>query len=1008
MTAPYRREVQTKEEPSSTIEVYTKEGKKTTTILFNRNKTTFMFITLIAIILCSNIMGVLFERHKLDDLSITSTSFPTNFSQGEEQSNALGTSAQKGILYKTSKTCVITIAPMNDFGSVWNLYDSIVKSSPSIPCFIWFMSDDANTNNTLVQSGRKEIREIIDNKDRFSKFQLVTLTEIEDSRENFHAGSLAFMFNMNELQSTLKPFAFQYAFQSLKADAVIYLDSDIWVTSSLEGVQQHLSHNSAVVTPHYSTPIPEDGKKLNDKDILAKGVFNFGFVAFSNTSSSANFLNWWGERLILYGFAKTKKSMFNDQNWGMFIPAFFKNNDYYVIHDSRYNVGYWNLHERGAGLHMKKDEFPYLKNVETGEDERVVFMHFAGLSKIEKHDIEGLSKDQNRFSAKDFPRLSAVYETYIRLLEQHNVVSFRMLPYGFSQFTDGRKVEQWMRELYAAAMYPVPNHGFENDPDPPYDISLSPYLRLWFRDNVSYDNPFCASDDCHYGSKKTAFSDWMEDVAPGFAVDLNGAFYKSTMENMAWDKRHDVKQAFPDPYGSDMLNLRRWFNSTALQEDTVDKSSFELWKGTIKHHIESHEKYHKVITSKSDKEVGLNIIGWHAGQFSIGISGAKIVRAAISENISVNAIELEMTQQHKFVRPEYLGFELTRSIYHPINLVVVNADMYPPNDIPPVIWQNKYNIGYWAWELDIFKPEWIKILDKVDEVWCPSAFIKASIESSPGFKSKKTPIKVLPIPLEPKQEKFNIEKYIENRSERLYEIFAQNENSKPFVFLTAFDFHSFKERKNPEGVLRAFVEAFPLEKDERHTTYQYQLIVKTIYGTGTDIHKLKEVANHDPRVIFLNEMLSDADNKALYKHQDCFVSLHRSEGYGMIILENLGNGIPVIATNYSGNVDFFSAIPEFEYNCTFPVPYNLIELKDSYGPYTAGNHWAYPNHDKAVEYMRAVVKNDCKNLHGEKIAAGVKKKFGYKAIGQQIKRMIKESIPAAYEKQEKVRQIFGY
>ena len=81
---------------------------------------------------------------------------------------------------------------------------------------------------------------------------------------------------------------------------------------------------------------------------------------------------------------------------------------------------------------------------------------------------------------------------------------------------------------------------------------------------------------------------------------------------------------------------------------------------------------------------------------------------------------------------------------------------------------------------------------------------------------------------------------------------------------------------------------------------KYELIVKSHFGTTS----IKKIANFDPRVIFLNELLSKADNNILYEYQDCLVSLHCSEGYGMIILETLSNGIPVIATNCSGDVDF--------------------------------------------------------------------------------------------------------
>jgi glycosyltransferase involved in cell wall biosynthesis len=870
------------------------------------------------------------------------------------------------------------------------------------------MGDVSDPKDGLGATGLREIKQLISDKDKFEKFELVTMSQMQESLENFHALKTAFMFNLVELQTTMKPYAFQFTFQERGASAVLYIDNDIWVTDSLEEIQHHLSHRSSVLTPHYSSPIPEDGKKQKDKDVLASGVFNFGFVAFSNTASTAKFLEFWAERLSLYGFAVIEKEMFYDQNWGMFIPAFFDHEDYYVIRDLRYNIAYWNLHERGAGLHMKEDGLPYLENAETNEDQKVVFMHFSGMSLLEKYDIEGISRHQNRFTLKNFPRIEGVFNAYMALVEEHNTIHYRMFPYGYSKFSDGSGVSQWMRDLYAAAVYPVPKYDFEVDLEPPYKTNLSPYLRLWFQNRVFAHDPFCASKDCSGDStKKTLFQSWMWDVFPESAVDLEGAFYISQVEKSIWNMRKDVQKVIPDPLGANFQQYRKWFTQSALNEKCIDEGSFKRWNDRINYHRKNHTHFHTLIKSEHEENIGINILGWHAGQFSIGISGANIVRSALASDISVNAIELGMCVSHKFRRPEHLGFELSRSISNPINLFVVNAAefSYPLNDIPPILWEAKYNIGYWAWELDVFKSEWIQMLGKVDEVWCPSHFVKNSIESSPEYAKFKTPVKVVPIPLEPQVDETKNDAHDDNRSEVLKQVFEANEQSKPFVFLTAFDFHSIKARKNPEAVIKAFLEAFPIETD---TGNQYQLIVKTHHGSSYDIQEMKALTINDPRILFINELLSDYENKQLYKHQDCYVSLHRSEGFGMIILETLANGIPVIATDYSGNVDFFSVLPEMKNKCVFPVDYALVELEENHGPYSAGNHWANPDNDKAVKYMRQVVMNDCKNIYGTEIAKQIESEFGAKAVGEKIKKMILESLPVAYAKQKKVQKKYKF
>ena len=117
-----------------------------------------------------------------------------------------------------------------------------------------------------------------------TNFKIVTMSDMHMVLgDKFDPSKLGFMFNMVELQTTIKPFAFQYAFQKLGVGSAIYLDNDIWVTGSLEPLQKHLLTRSAIVTPHIMSPIPEDGKKQRNLDIFSSGVFNFGFVAFKNS-----------------------------------------------------------------------------------------------------------------------------------------------------------------------------------------------------------------------------------------------------------------------------------------------------------------------------------------------------------------------------------------------------------------------------------------------------------------------------------------------------------------------------------------------------------------------------------------------------------------------------------------------------------------------------------------------------------------------------------------------------
>ena len=908
-------------------------------------------------------------------------------------------------------TCVMTISAWNNFGFVWNLYDSIVENSPTIGCFVWFVGDNS------VHPDEKYMDEIKRIKDISSKFSVVTMIDMQEElgEENFHWAELAFKFNMVELQTTLKPFAFQYMFQKIRAKASIFLDNDIWVTSTLLPLQLELQRRSAIVTPHIVSPIPEDGKKQKDLDMLLSGVFNFGFVAFSNTPQSAKFLQFWGQRLTIYGYHNPSNGMFFDQNWGMFIPAFFDHEDYLVIRDKRYNVAYWNLHDTGSKIHLdEKTGLPHLE-----DDQPTVFVHFSGMSLLEEYDMHGISRHQTRYTLEDFPRLKQVLEAYIDRLQMHNALAFRAIPYGYKYFSDGTTIiSDEMRRAYAAIKFPdseLVKDGLieEEDKTPFYGYSVSTYDRVAYAKHVT-DNPFCADTLLceRYGTYKSnsatavrttqhqtgedvkmTFLEWYTRYIPGSSVNMEGLFFFTGLEHGIWMKRKDIQEHYPDPSGANFAEFKKWFMKNSVKEKLVDKNIYLKWHAMLKDQVTHHSKYHKKVQKAED--IGVNIIGWHGGKFSIGIIANKLYAAAHSAGLNVNAIQLPSPGGgKKFSHPSLLNYEVTRSPSEFVNVVAVNADCTPfvTNNIPSVVRSNKYNIGYWAWELDVFPKDWIHYLKKFDEIWCLSVFIKNSLETTPGYDG--TPVRVLNLPLLDEE----AVQPMESAESLPYELMPlKSQNTNPFVFLVVFDFMSYPKRKNPSAVIKAFLDAFPKEKDP---TQKFYLVVKAHSGTADEMEELKAEANNDPRIIFIFRVLNDAENIALHNYQDCYVSLHRSEGYGLNILESMGAGIPVIATSYSGNADFFGVAPSYHPQCHYLVPFKIVELKEDYGPYKAGNHWAEPDHDYTVKAMRKVVKQNCKQAHGKTISRLVFNQFGQNAIGKKMQELLAESLPLILRKQE--------
>jgi glycosyltransferase involved in cell wall biosynthesis len=261
------------------------------------------------------------------------------------------------------------------------------------------------------------------------------------------------------------------------------------------------------------------------------------------------------------------------------------------------------------------------------------------------------------------------------------------------------------------------------------------------------------------------------------------------------------------------------------------------------------------------------------------------------------------------------------------NLLTINAD--PIRVFGEEHWaymRGHFNIGYWAWELPEFPEEWAPSFGYVDEVWAPSQFTRDSVAScSP------VPVRVVPHSMDPA---FMREDTVDRSKFGL--------GPDTFTFLFFFDFHSYLERKNPLGLIEAYSRAFGKRRD-------VQLLIKSVHGLEHP-EELSMVQNAcaASNIRLLDRILSRENKQELMRAADCYVSLHRSEGFGLTMAEAMVCGKPVIATGYSGNVDFMSG------EDSYLVSYKLVSIEKTCGPYKAGYHWADPDLDYAADMMRHV------------------------------------------------------
>ena len=267
---------------------------------------------------------------------------------------------------------------------------------------------------------------------------------------------------------------------------------------------------------------------------------------------------------------------------------------------------------------------------------------------------------------------------------------------------------------------------------------------------------------------------------------------------------------------------------------------------------------------------------------------------------------------------------------HPVN--VFHLDPPVSGDIDhhhgAAFRRDRYNIGYWAWELPEFPEAWVHHANYFDEIWTPSRFTTEAI-------APKLPRPVLTMP-----HSISFARPAGDFRQK-YGLPAGK-----FLFLFLYDLNSYSERKNPAAVLEAFRRSGLAGRGAA-------LVIKVhnVPLNPADFERLREAAAALPGTTLITQTLSRTEVYELESACDCFVSLHRSEGFGLALAECMFLGKPVIATDWSGTTDFINA------NNACPVHAGLVTLDRTHGPYAKGQTWAAPDIDHAAWWMQ--------QLHGD-------------------------------------------
>ncbi len=458
--------------------------------------------------------------------------------------------------------------------------------------------------------------------------------------------------------------------------------------------------------------------------------------------------------------------------------------------------------------------------------------------------------------------------------------------------------------------------------------AVDPIARFAYRQARRDERRFASLLNSGPGS----FYEWLRAPVPG---ERAGNQAISNYLFAAYCMREDVQRAYPDIFGAHRSGFLAWVRKKLVPELHASPEMLEAQLPT--------------------PPLAVNLAGYLRAKLGIAEAARGYALALRSQGIDIHYTDFS-SETLSPLGDEALALSdanCSLQARHDINIIHVNADQLFEFErkVGRGYFAGRYNIGIWAWETPRFPREWLDRFGLLDEIWVGSSFMADAI-------AKVAPIPVVHVPhvvevpqLAPDRAQFGLP-------------------GDEFLFLFFFDFNSTPTRKNPFGVVEAFRRAFDPQEPVR-------LVLKSLNGRNRPdvLEALRETA-HGARITVIDEALDGLARYRLIASCDCFVSLHRAEGFGLGLAEAMALGRPVVATGWSGNMDFMHV------GNSYPVRYRLAPLETPDPPYEAGTPWAVPDVDDATRLMRHVVthRQEARDI-GERARQDIVAGHSHEAIG---------------------------
>lgn len=421
-----------------------------------------------------------------------------------------------------------------------------------------------------------------------------------------------------------------------------------------------------------------------------------------------------------------------------------------------------------------------------------------------------------------------------------------------------------------------------------------------------------------------------------------------------WDSRPDFRQIFPSIAGENGPAFVGWLRETAA--DTGIPTELLPPAPPSPHGQAAAPGSKPPVT-----EPGINVVGYVSSERGVGEVARQIYAALQSGGIKATTIDSPADPAEI---PKALGSLEDEDHPYDFNLICVNADMLPAvaAGLGPRFFEGRHTAGLWFWEVTQFPDFWRGSFDHVDAVWVGSEHIAQALQPLAPIPVRTIRLPVIPGPAAEMSR-------------------AELGMPEGFCFLFVFDYRSVFCRKNPLGVVEAFCDAFEPGSGP-------SLVIKSICGDEFPAQREQLLAAvcDRPEIHLIEETIAPAAKNAMIASCDCYVSLHRSEGLGLTMAEAMYFGRPVIATSYSGNLDFMTA------ENSFLVPHTMVEIGDDAPPYPPDGEWAEPDVEFAARVMSDVY-NDPQGAAelGKRAADDIRRTHSLEATCEAIETLVAEA-----------------